>query len=175
MRVAAYIRVSTEEQNRENQRPALESYAQQRGWEIVEVYQETASAWKNGRQRELARLLKDVRSGRRKYDVLLVWALDRLSREGPLAVLTLIDSLKARGVKVESVQEPFTSLPYGFDDVIYSFLAWVARYESDRRSERTKAGLARAAEQGRYPGRPPGAKDSKARKKSGYHQRWAGV
>ena len=73
----------------------------------------------------MCRLLSDIRGGRRKYDAVLVFALDRLSRLGPLAVLTLIDTFKSYGVKVESVNEPFTSLPYGFDSVIYSFLAWV--------------------------------------------------
>ena len=87
-------------------------------------------------------------------------------------MLTLIDGLKACGVKVESVQEPFTSLPYGFSDVIYSFLAWVARYESDRRSERVKAGLARAVKEGRKLGRPKGSKDRKPRRKSGCLMRY---
>lgn len=142
--VALYLRVSTTEQSTDNQLLALQDYARGRGDDIVATYQENETAWKAGHQRELARLLDDIRSGQRKYDVVLVWALDRLSRQGPLAVLTLIESLKSHGVKVESLQEPFTTLPYGFDSVIYSFLAWVARFESERRSERTLAGLERA-------------------------------
>ena len=95
----------------------------------------------------------------------MVWSLDRLSRLGSLAVLTLIDSFKAYGVKVESLQEPFTSLPYGFDSVIYSFLAWVAKFESDRRDERTRAGLAWVVKEGKHLGRPEGRKDRKPRHK----------
>ena len=175
MKAALYLRVSTQEQSTDNQLPALEAYAASRGYEITEVYREDTSAWKAGHQRELARLLADIHNGHKHYDVLLVWSLDRLSRQGPLAVLTLIDGLKNCGVKVESLQEPFTSLPYGFDSVIYSFLAWIAEFESARRSERTKAGLARAIKEGKKLGRPKGSKDKQSRRKSGYLLRYANV
>ncbi len=148
MKCCYYLRVSSQEQTSDNQLPALEAYARSRGYEVVATYTENESAWKNGHQRELSRLLGDIKSGYRHYDILVVWALDRLSRLGPLAVLTLIDTFKSYGVKVESVQEPFTSLPYGFDSVIYSFLAWVAKYESDRKSERTRVGLDRVRQFG---------------------------
>ena len=72
MKVALYLRVSTTEQNVDNQLPALEAYADSRGWQIVEVYQENESAWKSGHQKELARLLAEIRRGTRKYDVLLI-------------------------------------------------------------------------------------------------------
>jgi len=165
MKTALYLRVSTNEQSTDNQLPQLKAYAASKGYDIVAVYSENESAWRNGHQAELSRLLDDIRSGKRKYDLVLVWSLDRLSRLGPLAVLTLIDTFKTYGVKVESLQEPFTSLPYGFDSVIYSFLAWVAKFESDRRSERTKAGLARAVANGKTLGRPVGKRDSKKRRK----------
>ena len=165
MKAALYLRVSTTDQTTDNQLLALEAEARKRGYEVAAIYRESESAWKSGHQHELSRLLADVRSGQRKYDVVLVFALDRLSRLGPLAVLTLIDSFKAYGVKVESLQEPFTSLPYGFDSVIYSFLAWVAKYESDRKSQNTRAGLVRARAEGKRLGRPPGRKDSKQRRK----------
>ena len=48
MKVAAYLRVSSKEQDLENQLPAMESIAQRLGGEIVQVYQEQESAWKAG-------------------------------------------------------------------------------------------------------------------------------
>jgi len=174
VKAALYLRVSSQEQSTDNQLPALKAYAASRGYDIVATYQESETAWRAGHQRELSRLLDDIRGGKRKYDILLVWSLDRLSRLGPLAVLTLIDTFKTYGVKVESLQEPFTSLPYGFDSVIYSFLAWVAKFESDRRSERTRAGLARARANGKTLGRPVGSKDKGKRKRTGYLMRYAG-
>ena len=172
-KTALYLRVSTNEQTVDNQMPALENYCQVKGYEVADIYKEDASAWHNGHQGELSRLLDVVRSGRKHYDILLVWSLDRLSRQGPLAVLTLIDTFKGYGVKVESVQEPFTALPYGFDSVIYSFLAWVAKFESDRRSERTLAGLDRVKASGKKLGRPQGSKDKGKRKRTGYLLRYA--
>ena len=61
MKVAIYARVSTEEQVLENQIPVIETWAINRGWEIVKVYAEDATAWKAGHQKEFAQLLKDAR------------------------------------------------------------------------------------------------------------------
>ena len=173
MLVALYQRVSTGDQTVANQLPAMESWVTARGHEIVGTYRENESAWRNGHQRELARLLDDIRSGKRRYDVVLVWALDRLSREGPLAVLTLVDTLKRHGCRVVSVQEPWTEAPGEIGEILYSLVAWVARYESNRRSERVKAGLARAVSSGAKLGRPKGAKDKQKRRRAGYLLRYA--
>jgi putative DNA-invertase from lambdoid prophage Rac len=112
---------------------------------------------------ELARLVEDA--PKRRFDAVLVWALDRLSREGPLAILTLVNRLKNCGVKVISYQESWTEAPGELADLLYALTGWVARMESQRRSERTKAGLERAVAQGKRLGRPKGAKDKRKRKK----------
>lgn len=72
----------------------LTEWARHRGYEVVKVYEEEESAWKAGHQRELAVLLRDARKGR--FSIALVWALDRLSREGALAILTFLWSLRPR-------------------------------------------------------------------------------
>ena len=72
MKAALYLRVSTIEQHVDNQLPALEAYAESRGWQIVETYRENENGWRAGHQRELARLLADIRGGKRNYDVLLI-------------------------------------------------------------------------------------------------------
>ncbi len=162
-RAAIYCRVSTTDQTVLNQSIALTEWAKQRGFEVVAVYKEGESAWKAGHQRELARLLQDAR--KRKFDALIVWALDRLSREGPLAILSLVNSLKLFGVKVISYQESWTEAPGEMADLLYAITGWVARMESQRRSERTKAGLARVRAQGKHLGRPPGSKDRRKRKR----------
>ena len=102
-RAAIYGRVSTEEQTAANQVDVLSDWAKQRKFILVEIYQEQESAWRNGHQRELARLLDNAR--KRKFDIVLVWALDRLSREGAAAILNLVNSLGQCGVKVFSYQE----------------------------------------------------------------------
>lgn len=59
------------DQSLENQRPQVEAYAQAHGYTLVEVYAESESGWRQGHQTELKRILVDLRSGKRKYDVLL--------------------------------------------------------------------------------------------------------
>ena len=162
MKVVVYARVSTGEQDADNQIAQLTSWAASRGWDVVGIYRENESAWKAGHQRRLADLLGDAR--RRKFDAVLVWALDRLSREGPLAILTLVNKLRICGVKVLSYQESWTEAPGELGEVLYALAGWVAKTESQRRSERTKAGLARVVSQGKKLGRPKGARDRKRRK-----------
>ncbi len=174
MRTALYLRVSSNEQSVDNQLPALQAYATGHGWDIVDIFRENESAWKAGHQKELARLLDGLRSGKCQYDILLVWSLDRLSREGAAGILNLISTFKIHGVKVISIQEPWSEAPGAVADLLYAVCGWVAQMESERRSERVKAGLARAVRNGSQLGRPVGSKDNGNRHKSGYHRRWAG-
>jgi len=159
MKAALYLRVSTTEQDTTNQLLTLEDYAKRRGFEVYRIYSEAETAWKNGHQAELAKLLDDAQRGR--FHVVLVWALDRLSREGALAILSLVDRLKRHGVRVISVQEPWTEAPGELADILYAITGWVARMESQRRSERTKAGLERA----RRNGKPIGKRGPDKRKR----------
>lgn len=160
---AIYCRVSTGGQEPDNQIRVLQEWARARSFEVIEVYCETESAWRNGHQAELARLVKDARRGRFRF--VLVWALDRLSRLGALSILSLIHNLARYGVKVLSHQESWTEAPGELAEILYAVTGWVARMESQRRSERTKAGLERVRAAGVRLGRPPGAKDRKRRKR----------
>ncbi len=173
MKVALYLRVSTNEQNTDNQLPALEFYAKNRGWEIVDTFSEDESAWKSGHQHELSRLIGDIRSGSRHYDIVLVWALDRLSRGGSAAILNLIDTFKVYGVKVISLQDSWTEAPGVAGEILYAVAGWVAKQESERISARTKAGMTRARAEGKQIGRPKDSKDKTKRKRSGYLLRYA--
>ena len=163
MKAVIYARVSSPDQQTTNQTEVLRAWIEQRGYTLVQIYQENESAWRNGHQRELAKLLDDAR--RRKFQAVLVWALDRLSREGALAILSLVNSLSVCGVKVLSYQESWTEAPGELAELLYALTGWVARMESQRRSERTKAGLARVVAQGKKLGRPKGSKDKRKRKR----------
>ena len=158
-----YSRVSTSKQDAENQTDVLQAWAKERGLEVVAVYAETETGWRHGHQQELARLVREARKGRFRF--VLVWALDRLSRLGALSILSLIHKLASYGVKVLSHEESWTEAPGELAEVLYAIAGWVARMESQRRSERTKAGLLRVQAAGVRLGRPPGAKDKKRRKK----------
>lgn len=170
-RAAVWGRVSTDEQDIENQLRVLHDWAQHRGLEVVKVYElEDVSAWNGAHREVLTEALEDARHG--EYEVLLVWAIDRLSREGIEPMLKVMRQFRERAVLVLSHEETWTDGPPEFQELLTAFFAWVAQQESLRLSRRIKAGLAKKAARGERVGRQPGAKDAKPRKRSGYYQRW---
>lgn len=169
-RAAVYVRVSTEEQSVENQLAAIREYAERRDFNIVAIYQESESAWKGNKQRELARLMRDAQRG--KFTVCLVWALDRLSREGPLTILQRVHTLGGYGVDLISLHDSWTEMPSETKPLLYALMGWVAQQESKRISDRTKAGLERARAAGKQIGRPKGSKDSRPRQRRARKAVW---
>jgi len=173
MRTAAYLRVSTNDQTVDNQLPAILDYCKAHWWLEPEIYRENESAWRAGHQQELARLLNDLRTGKRKYDYLVVWSLDRLSRQGIGALLQLVNTFEIYGCKVVSMQESWVAESGQMRELFIAMAAWAAKFESDRRSERTLAGMARAKAAGKPIGKR--GKDNGKRKRTGYLLRYAGV
>jgi DNA invertase Pin-like site-specific DNA recombinase len=176
IKVAAYLRVSTADQSLENQRPQVEAYAQSHGYTLVEVYAESESGWRQGHQTELKRLLSDLRSGKRKYDVLLIVALDRLTRGGIGVMWQLVNTFEIYHCRVISLKENWTEVEGPFRELFQAITAWSAKYESDRKSQNTKAGQERARKYGTRSGVGIGKrgkdKNPNGRRKAGYLQRW---
>jgi len=173
LKAAIWARVSTREQNTENQLAALRDWAERRGFPVEVEYLSEESAWNGNHRAQLAEALQDARMGR--FQVLLVWALDRLSREGIEAMLSTLRQFRERGVRVLSLQEPWTDGPPEMQELLTSFFAWIAQQESRRRSERIRAGLERRRRDGKPVGRQAGAVDKRKRKRSGYVARWERV
>jgi DNA invertase Pin-like site-specific DNA recombinase len=171
MRVVIYARCSDPGQNTDNQLAELRQYASERGLEVLAEYVENGSAWKDNHQPKLNKLIAYVKQ--RKFNAVLIWSLDRLSRGGPAKVLTLVNTLNTYGVGVISLQQPWLEASGPLRELLYSLTAWVAQFESQLRSERTLAGLARARANGKQLGRPIGAKDKKKRHRRGYFRRYA--
>jgi len=111
------------------------------------------------RQERLDDLFDDAHY--RRSDIVAIWSLDRLTKEDPLATFLYVHRLNALGIKVYSHQEPHLDPRLPFYESIISFLINIARWERERRSERTKAGLRRAIAQGKRLGRPRGSCDSR--------------
>ena len=163
-RCAIWARVSTEEQESGNQLPELRQWAARRGLAVAAEYViDGASAWKGEHRDQLAAALADARLG--KFDVLLVWALDRIDREGVENTLGVLRRFHEAGAPVWSLKEPWAEL-------LGAIYAWMAAEESRRRSERVKAGLARRKAEGKPVGRRAGSQDRKPRRRSGYYARW---
>ena len=132
----------------------LQEFCNRRNWEIVEVYDLTGiSAYRNAHEKYLRTAQKAGRG--KQFDTLVVWSLDRLSRGGAEAILKIVREFDQYGVSVVSVQEEWTETTDPLmRELIMGIVGWVAKFESKRRSERTKAGLERAKREGRKLGRP---------------------
>jgi DNA invertase Pin-like site-specific DNA recombinase len=149
MRAAIYMRISTAMQTLECQRPEISWLVQQKGYTVVLNYEEQASAAKM--RPEFARMLMDAAA--RKFDVLVVWALDRFGRNmaGNIADVIALDRL---GIRVVSVREPWMDTTGPVRDLLVAIFSWCAQQERDRLIERTRAGIAVSKAKGVVWGRP---------------------
>lgn len=149
MKVAIYARVSTTDQNPENQLLELRRYVGARGWTAVEYVDKGVSGAKD-RRPALDQLVADAR--RHKVRGVVCWRLDRLGRNLRHLVL-LLDDWQSRGIAFVTMSEGIdTSTPAG--RLVAGVLASIAEFERARIQERIHAGLGRARAQGKRIGRP---------------------
>jgi DNA invertase Pin-like site-specific DNA recombinase len=178
---AIWARVSTEDQFTANQLATLRAWAASLGLTVTAEYITEDSAWikaagqtGKGADFDAARsaMLAGVRLG--KHRVVLCWAIDRLSRHGAEDMFRYLRLLAEGGADVRSHEEPWLNTADPFArDILIGIMATLAQYESKRRSERTKAGIARRRAEGKpVGGRKPGSKDRRPRDTSGYLARW---
>jgi DNA invertase Pin-like site-specific DNA recombinase len=112
-RAALYVRVSTDHQTVENQVSELRQVAERRGWQVVEIYKDAGISGAKGRDKRpgLDAMLKDA--SRRKFDVIMVWAIDRLGRS-LIDLLGTIQHLEVCGVDLYLEQQHLdTTTPTG--------------------------------------------------------------
>jgi DNA invertase Pin-like site-specific DNA recombinase len=153
IRAAYYLRVSTEGQELENQRGEIVPFIDRRGWKLECAFEDIVSGGKTEKDRPgFAAMLKAAHQ--RKFDVLVFWALDRLTREGTRATLNYLQRLESKGVDYVSYQEQWLDSTGPFKDVMISMFATLAKQERARISERTIAGLKIARAKGKRLGRP---------------------
>jgi|ERR1700693_429214 len=153
VRCGLYARVSTKDkgQDTDNQLLQLREYCARQGWQITEEYIDHTTG-KTDDRIAFKRMFEDA--SKRKFDVVLVWALDRFTREGILETFEHVRRLTTCGVAFESYTEQHfrTTGPAG--EIMLAIAAWIAKQERLRISDRTKAGLERARREGKVPGRP---------------------
>ena len=151
-RAALYLRVSKHEQTIENQRIELERVAAAKGWKIVSVFKDegiSGSFGRGVRSQYDAMLKKGVQA---QHDVVMAWDVSRLSRSLEDLVTTL-DELHACGIDLYLHQQAIdTTTPAG--KAMFQMCGVFAEFERSILSERVKAGLNRARQQGKTLGRP---------------------
>jgi DNA invertase Pin-like site-specific DNA recombinase len=151
-RAAIYVRVSTDKQTVENQVGELRRIAERRGWEVVEIYNDAGISGSKGRDQRpgLDRMLKDA--SKRRFDIVMAWAIDRLGRS-LIDLLGTIQGLEASGVDLFLEQQAIdTTTPAG--KLMFQVTGAFAEFERSMIRQRVNAGLRRAVEQGKRLGRP---------------------
>ena len=151
-RAAIYVRVSTDRQTIENQGRELRQIAERRGWEVVMEYSDTGISGAKGRDSRpgLDQMLKDA--SRRRFDVVMAWAIDGLGRS-LIDLLGTIQTLEACGVDLYLDQQSIdTTTPAG--RLMFQVTGAFAEFERSMIRQRIRAGLARAVQQGKHLGRP---------------------
>ena len=149
-RAALYLRVSSVDQHPETQLYDLRQMAAQRGLEIVKEYTDRISGAK-ARRPGLDELMGDARRGR--FDVVLVWASDRIARS-VRHFLEVLDEFNRLGIEFVSFREQIdTAGPLGRALVV--IIGAIAELERNLIIERVRAGMRRARLEGRHIGRRP--------------------
>jgi DNA invertase Pin-like site-specific DNA recombinase len=161
MRAAIYTRVSTSEQTTKNQELSLVEVAERRGWTLIRVYEDFAISGGKGRDRRpaLNEMLQDAT--RRRFDVLLIAAVDRLGRSVAQVAGALSD-MQAAGVVVYAHREGMDGTT-SYGRAMLGMAAVFAELEKELIRDRVRAGLARARAEGKRLGRPPTSSVVKAR------------
>jgi DNA invertase Pin-like site-specific DNA recombinase len=150
-RAALYLRVSTLDQHPETQLYDLRGLAQQRGLEIVHEYTDHGYSGARVRRPALDELLTDARRG--QFDVVVVWACDRLARS-VRHFLEVLDELNHLNVEFVSFREQLdTGGPLG--RAVITIISVVAELERSLIIERVRSGMRRAKLEGRHIGRKP--------------------
>ena len=152
MKVAIYVRVSTNEQTTENQVRELKTWADRAGHEIVAIYDDNGISGAKGREYrvEFDKLLKGA--VRREFDLVAAWSVDRLGRSLQ-DLVGFLQELHGSGVDLYLHQQALdTTTPGG--KAMFQMMGVFAEFERSMISERVKSGLARAKSNGKTLGRP---------------------
>jgi len=151
-RVALYTRVSTDAQTTANQELALRQIAERRGWNVVHIYTDNGVSGAKGRKDRpgLDAMLKDAQ--RKRFDIIMAWAIDRLGRS-LIDLLGTVQHLEAVGVDLYLDQQNIdTTTPSG--KLMFQICGAFAEFERSMIQQRIKAGLTRAIAKGVKVGRP---------------------
>lgn len=161
MKVAIYARVSLDEQDREsrrfqnpeNQLKPLREFCKSFNYEIVKEYIDKMSGANPARpafRKMMAEALQ------RRFSGIVVWKLDRFSREGIIPTMSYIKQLKDRGIWLKSMTESWLDTSQeGITEIVLAIMSWASAEERKKISERTKAGIARKRAIGQWKGGRP--------------------
>jgi DNA invertase Pin-like site-specific DNA recombinase len=148
--VAIYARVSTDKQKVDMQLNELRDFINRSGWKVYKEFIDEGYTGSNTKRPAFTEMQHEAR--KRKYDILIVWKLDRLSRSLKDLINTL-DELGHLGINFISYDNNLdTTTPTG--KLVFQIIGAVAEFEKDIIRERVVAGLENAKKKGKRLGRP---------------------
>ena len=156
MGVYAYIRVSTDSQETENQRYEVLKYANEKKLGNVEMVEETISGKKSWKKRQLGNLVDKLQKG----DILIITELSRLGRS-MLEIMELLSILLRKGVELHVIKNRQILKDDLQSKVFAMAFSIAAEIERELISQRTREALQRRKAEGKPLGRPKGSYSSK--------------
>jgi putative DNA-invertase from lambdoid prophage Rac len=168
MKVCLYARVSTsdKDQDTNTQLLPLREFAHNQGWEIYREYTDQVPATDIAHREGWRDLLAEA--SRKRFDLLLVWRMDRAFRS-VLDAATTLERLRTWKVGLRSYSEPWLDTTSPFGEVLYYITIAYAQLERSILRERVKAGMERARKQGHKLGRP------KVNDRPGFNRRFGDI
>ncbi len=163
-KVAIYARVSLDERNKdsrqfqdpENQIKPLKEFCQSFDWEVYKVYIDKMSG-ANPARPQFREMMSEALQ--RRFNGIVVWKLDRFSREGIVPTMSYIQKLKSRKIWLKSMTESWLDTSQeGITDIVLAIMSWASAEERKKISERTIAGIARKRAIGQWKGGRPSHK-----------------
>ena len=157
MNAIIYIRVSTTEQaelgySLKVQEDICRDYAKRNSYEILKLFIEKGESAKTTNRTELKKLLNYVNVKSNEIDFLIVFKLDRLTRN-LLDYANLVNLLSKYGITLKSATESISQTPEGM--LMQNIIASFSQYDNDQRSQRTRSGMVQAVKEGRWVWKAP--------------------
>jgi len=159
--IAIYARVSKEiinskdirYQDPNNQIEPLKEYCERMNWNVKFIFVDRKSGADSNRS-QFKKMLAEARQ--HHFDILLVWSLDRFSREPLLNTLSYVNQLKKHNIALRSFTENLDTSDENTHELIMIIMMWLSAEERRKISRRTRAGIKRKKEAGTWKGgRPP--------------------
>lgn len=165
IKVAIYVRVSTVDQELDQQIHSCKKFCEFKGFKIGKIYKDIGSGKDYFKRPEYNEMLKDLRA--MKYMGVVTFRFDRLGRNAREAT-TFFEEMENKGIKIYSLNENLdTSTAIG--RAVRDIIVRLAQLERESIVEATKQRLQALKNMGKTLGRPKGSKDKRLRRKSGYY------
>jgi DNA invertase Pin-like site-specific DNA recombinase len=145
MKVALYVRVSTNDQSTEMQKRELAEFIAARGWEVVHTYEDAGHSGAKASRPSLNQMMDDAR--KRKFKAVVVWKFDRFARSLKHLV-TALEEFNELGIDFVSYKENADTTT-SMGKAMFGMIGVMAQFERDMIRERVMAGLKNAKAKGK--------------------------